>query len=377
MSSTGAESPMHIGRVHHGHGTTLAFKRLLSNSSDTANHIRELAVNITKEDLREIGHAETFEKMMQLQALTVISSRHSQLLFFNETKQFSWDDNPIRQGLLHLLHLPTLVSLHLQSIEHFIVSDLVPCTNLKHIYLSELSIARTSPSARITVFPIQPRSLFCGTRSAPIFLEMCAMQCGDGSPFFDLSRVTDVTFEVVKPQDLKYLRRILSHCKSLVSLKAINYNNLATPPDFKTSTIFLNIFSTTTAESIQTLKRIDMIISFSDSYSTLRDKGDPFRGFVDALENIEKIEDITIEVVIEVGSTYGLLAKWARLDQVLTRPGWSTLRKVSLTIKTHRYAWDPSNHVAQTIEAFPKTHFSGLSSHNFVVFDFRHVSRTK
>ena len=120
-----------------------------------------------------------------------------------------------------------------------------------------------------------------------------------------------------------------------------------------------------------------MLISFNDFYGTLRGKGDPFRGFVDALENIEnKIEVITIEVVIESGSTYGLLAKWARLDQVLTRPGWSTLRRVTLTIKTYCSAWDV-NRMDQTLQAFPKMYFSGLLSHNSVVFDFHHVSQMK
>ncbi|KAF9483063.1 hypothetical protein BDN70DRAFT_929559 [Pholiota conissans] len=352
------------------HGTTASFKRLLSFSPDLAQHVRELAVNLTAQDLKDTALVDIFKKINQLQALTLRCSRSSQS--FLERIQFDWDNNPLRPGLLHLLHLPTIVSFNLLAIENFLVSDLIPCANLKQIRFSDLSISSAFPSESKPIIgsPIQPLSLFGGTKSASIFTEMYAMRCADGSPFFDFSGLTTLAYPMAESQDLEGLRHILSRCENLV--------NLSTRTDSRSfEPIFTNLSKMLTP-SIHTLKRIDLLITFDDSKSPQKGQEDPFRGFIDALEGIENyniIETLSIGVIILIDSTHGPLENWGRLDKLLTRPTWSKLRAVSLTVKTHHWFWDPSNPMDKTIQAFGETQFSGLSSHKSIVFNFRLVAQ--
>ena len=119
---------------------------------------------------------------------------------------------------------------------------------------------------------------------------------------------------------------------------------------------------------MQTLKHIVVNILHMD--------GDPLFGIPSEFEDMRSkniIETVTIGIYrIYARSRFLRGDDWGRLDEVLTTPGWFSLKRVSLTIEiissTYR---DKDLEVAQ-LRKLPETQFPLLSSSsNSVSFDFK------
>ena len=85
------------------------------------------------------------------------------------------------------------------------------------------------------------------------------------------------------------------------------------------------------------------------------------------------IETVTIRIFVPMYTRYHLGDDWDRLDEILTSPGWFSLKRVSLAIEIPRINMGYS----ELEEALPKlseTHFPRLSSSNSVSLDIRGMS---
>jgi hypothetical protein len=83
------------------------------------------------------------------------------------------------------------------------------------------------------------------------------------------------------------------------------------------------------------------------------------------------IETITIEVC-RIHERFWR-GDWGRLDEILTTPGWFSLKRVSLTIQFSIYTESGiDNEVA--LRKLPETQFPRLSSSNSVSFDFEVIT---
>ena len=126
--------------------------------------------------------------------------------------------------------------------------------------------------------------------------------------------------------------------------------------------------------SMQTLKHI--AVDFCD----VEVDNDPFFGIPSEFEdmcNRNIIETVTIRIrrmdVRCRGGDY-----WCRLDEVLTTPGWFSLKRVSLTIEIRKFnrRYHELGAVAQFRELC-ETQFPRLSSSNSVSFDFEVIDPLK
>ena len=85
------------------------------------------------------------------------------------------------------------------------------------------------------------------------------------------------------------------------------------------------------------------------------------------MHTINVIETITIKIQTHANCRRG--DDWGRLDEVLTAPGWFSLKRVSLAIKVTIF--DRSDDELEVaLRKLPETHFLRLSSSNSVLFDF-------
>jgi len=100
------------------------FAQLLCKRPEIADYIRKLDCTIRVTDLTRPTLQELLRRISRLESLTVW--RHHRLIF-------DWSNNPLRPALLHLLYLPTLTHFRVEGIKNFVVSDLIPCTNLKYL----------------------------------------------------------------------------------------------------------------------------------------------------------------------------------------------------------------------------------------------------
>ena len=120
--------------------------------------------------------------------------------------------------------------------------------------------------------------------------------------------------------------------------------------------------------SMQTLKHLAVRVLIK------HDSIDLLFGITSELEDMRTkniIETVTIEIWDSWHASYSRRNDWghSRLDEVLTTPGWFSLKQVSLsiTIVTHGERYD-SDEVA--LRRLSETQFPRLSSSNSVSFAF-------
>ena len=129
---------------------------------------------------------------------------------------------------------------------------------------------------------------------------------------------------------------------------------------------------------MQTLKHI--VLDLRDSYNFDVDAlfGIPYE--LDVMRNKNIIETIEISVKalyrlrvhwLRGGYDWVFDPDWGRLDEVLTAPGWFSLKRVSLTMKIHMCKVPELDVTLRnlTMRQFPR--HSLLSSSNSLSFDFK------
>lgn len=88
------------------------------------------------------------------------------------------------------------------------------------------------------------------------------------------------------------------------------------------------------------------------------------------LENIRRVnvlESLVIDVHVSEFCSTGDL--WGGLDEVLMRPGWPALQKVSLELYLYYEVQDNTPFVEE-LRDLPRTQFSRLSASKSITFDF-------
>ena len=119
--------------------------------------------------------------------------------------------------------------------------------------------------------------------------------------------------------------------------------------------------------SLETLKHIVVEVDVGD------DDIDPLFGIPSELEEMgakNVIETVTIRIVVGADVDYRREGDdWGRLDEVLTAPGWFSLKRVSLAIELGSIWGDNEPEVA--LRNLHETQFRRLSSSNSILFDFK------
>ena len=105
-----------------------AFERLLRETPEIADYIRKLDYNILTADLTSSSIQESLRRISRLEFLSIRHHDHH----WSGNSGLNWRNNPIRPTLLHLLHLPTLTHFKMTGMNDFVVSDFIPCVNLKY-----------------------------------------------------------------------------------------------------------------------------------------------------------------------------------------------------------------------------------------------------
>ena len=112
-----------------------AFERLLHETPEIADYIRELDYSSHTTNLISPSIQKSLKRISKLEFLTV-------------RYHLDWSNKLIRPALLHLLHLPTLTHFKMNGMKNFVVSDFLPCVNLKY-----LDIGVCTTVAAETTFP--------------------------------------------------------------------------------------------------------------------------------------------------------------------------------------------------------------------------------
>jgi hypothetical protein len=110
---------------------------------------------------------------------------------------------------------------------------------------------------------------------------------------------------------------------------------------------------------MQTLKHIALFIDITGTFGV---NDDPLFDIPSAFEDMRTrniIETVTIKVVVGRHTNWHR-DNWGRLDEVLTAPGWFSLKRVSLVVEIELH-----------VRELPEMPFPRLSSSNSISFDFK------
>ena len=117
--------------------------------------------------------------------------------------------------------------------------------------------------------------------------------------------------------------------------------------------------------SMQTLKNLVVNIH------VLEDGDDSLLGIPSEFEDMRTkniIETVTIRILVLMYSSYSIVGDdWVRLDEILTSPGWFSLKRVSLVIKLHR----GQSELEEPLQKLFETQFPRLLSSNSVSLDIK------
>ena len=99
---------------------------------------------------------------------------------------------------------------------------------------------------------------------------------------------------------------------------------------------------------------------------------DPLFGIPSDLEDMRTknvIESVAIRILVGMDADCRRGDDWGRLDEVLTAPGWFSLKRVSLVIVVIS-SCRSNDDLEVALRNLPETQFPRLSSSNSVSFDF-------
>ena len=193
--------------------TTHAFERLLREAPEIADYIRKLDYTICWNPARSIH--ESFRRISRLEFLSVR---------YNYWPGLHWSNNlnPICQSLLRLLHLPTLTHFTMTGNNDFVVSDLIPCVNLKYldIGIGTTVAAETTFHAALPEHSIQLREFVLsgmGLRNTAIILKLHSARRPDGRPIIDFGSLSKITVTLDDFNDGEVLQELFRGCHALTN----------------------------------------------------------------------------------------------------------------------------------------------------------------
>ena len=193
--------------------TTHAFECLLRETPEIADYIRKLDYTIRVADLTSPTIQESLKQISKLEFLTV--RRYN-----GPGPKFDWSNNSIRPALLRLLHLPTLTHFRLIRINNFVLSNLIPCINLKYLeigYYTTAAAEITFPAA-LPEHPIRLNEIVVAIGTADAIMKLCTTRRPDGQPLIDFKSLSRITTTLENPNEGGVSQELFRRCQNLTDV---------------------------------------------------------------------------------------------------------------------------------------------------------------
>ena len=187
------------------------FNHLLSNSPHLAVYVRDLDYHFNKREFvakRLPWLISMFKKLVKLQELRITYWPTS------STRRLDWMSSSERKVLLPLLHLPTLTSISLSTIQNFALADLSGCVNLKELRIESLYFS-TGVGSYLEALPDTPvmlERLVIDKGNVGPLRRFCNARRPDGKPIIGLSSLKEIEATVLR---LDLLKDLFVMCRNL------------------------------------------------------------------------------------------------------------------------------------------------------------------
>ena len=330
--------------------------QLLLDSPHLAFYIRKLVylVNNKKEFVRKrlSWLTSMFQKLVKLTKLKMGYAPAGL------GRRLDWMSPPERKILLPLLHIPTLTSIYLCTIDNFVLADLAVCANVKKLRIGSLDCLAGGTDAKYFPEILPPKPLMLDrlvihNGNVKPFQRLCEAKRPDGKPIFDFSSLKK--FESTAER-LDSMSDLLRMCKNLhkFNLQRMSFTRTSKPlfhSQFYSKCFFTHYIyivsdhvnrnheiPTPSLKGLFTMLRLSLptlvdieIEYYIDSDDESHDG--PLAGLCYELEKMSGQNIVkTIQLRIWVKSGRYNCTRWAMLDDILlgSPQDWPALTNVSI-----------------------------------------------
>jgi hypothetical protein len=187
------------------------FVRLLSKSPEIADYVRKLDFTVRKGDMSIPSIQESLKRISRLESLTVLGW---------VPRTLNWSNNPIRPALLHLLHLRTLTHFNVTNFLDFVVSDLIPCVNLKYLHIGNnmSAAAENTFPATLPVHPIRLNEFVVRHASTIVAMKLFTARLPDGQLIIDFGSLLKITVGIQYPSEVEVSQELIRRCHLLTNV---------------------------------------------------------------------------------------------------------------------------------------------------------------
>ena len=274
-----------------------------------------------------------------------------------------WNDlNPsLTSAFLHLMHLPTINHIDLSYIYNFPLSSLAPAVNLLRLDICKLSdVDRLFEGDYSSEFVVQSEIMpkireLRAFDSSLLMTKLLHAKMQDGRPafnFVDLRRLDMSSRRSIDDQNIRY---ILQNAKSLEKLCLyIGHQSSVDLHDIPSI-------------SAGTLKVLDLSVSLYSNPLT-------FSGIWEGLEAMagrNMLEALSFKIQVDGGESEDVIGSiLQKAEDVLVKPGWSTLRQVSIKIDIIVPTEEDFPELIEALQSLPGKYLSHLLNHESIAFNF-------
>lgn len=197
-------------------------RALFATNPILAQCVRKLDLCIWLDDFVSVDVLSTLDYFTNIQSLH---------LWYHGVDKLDWQHLPQHARLifLHLIHLPTLVSLKLRNITNVPITDLAPCTNLARLTIDQIEplVIHGGVQAHIQPGPARKRlpppsihleEYAIGVCSATFTNEILRSTHPGGTTAFDFSRLKRFSAKCDGVDDLAAVYSLLSRAEDLEAI---------------------------------------------------------------------------------------------------------------------------------------------------------------
>ena len=321
------------------------FVKLLKSRPDAINYIRKLTYEVS--DNNDDDHllspilSNFLPTVSRLNSLTIIASH----------RDWNTLDSSLTSAFLHLMRLPTINHIDLSYIKNFPLSSLTPSVNLlrldlvylKHFeYFDENLQSDTMPKLRE----------FRTSYSSLLTTKLLRAKRRDGQPAFNFTDLRRLSMSLSYFEDEQNIRYLLQNAKSLENLHL-------TVDDGRSIEGILSLRAST-------LKVLDLSVSLY--HHRVRSLAG-LCGELEAMAGHNMLEALSLQVSLGVHHTVDFIgSRIQKVENVLAKPGWSALRRVSLKLTI--IPWGDTTELTKALQTLPDKYLSHLPKFESVAFNY-------
>ena len=322
------------------------FIKLVKSRPSVVNYIRKLTYKVSN----YINDDDTLLSPILSNFLPTISRLNC--LAIND---FTWNlvDPSLTSAFLHLMCLPTIHHIDLTNIHNFPLSSLTRSVNLHRLGVFALSFDQPEIVVESEMPKIRELRTLDSDWADFKLLHLLHAKMQDGRPAFNFMDLRRLWIFLIESDDAQSIRYMLQNAKLLEKLhlkvgrRLVGFHDILSP-------------------IARTLK----VLSFSVSTTPLR----TFAGFCEELEVMAghyMLEALSIIIFVRDHDTEDSIgSNIQKVERVLVRPGWSTLRHVSLKVSRWMLNDWRKELMSEALQCLPDKYLSHLPKLNSVSFNY-------